>query len=72
LFGFLGISYAQPFSRSHLRNANDLAELICHDLLGITVDVYHLWRELDLQGQIDCCADEEYLFSYYFSDLNRI
>ena len=51
-----------------LRNANDLVELISHPLLGIAVDVYHLWWELDLQEQIDRCADEGHLFAYHVCD----
>ena len=51
-----------------LRNANDMVERFRHPLLGIAVDVFHVWWELDLQEQIDRCADEGHLFAFHVCD----
>jgi sugar phosphate isomerase/epimerase len=51
-----------------LRNANDMVERLRHPLLGIAVDVFHVWWELDLQEQIDRCADEGHLFAFHVCD----
>ncbi len=51
-----------------LRDANDMVERLAHPLLGIAVDVFHVWWELDLQEQIDRCADENHLFAFHVCD----
>jgi sugar phosphate isomerase/epimerase len=51
-----------------LRDANDMVERLRHPLLGVAVDVFHVWWELDLQEQIDRCADEGNLFAFHVCD----
>lgn len=51
-----------------LRDANDLVERYRHPLLGIAVDVFHVWWELDLQEQIDRCAEGGHLFAFHVCD----
>jgi sugar phosphate isomerase/epimerase len=51
-----------------LRDANDMVERLHHPLLGVAIDVYHVWWELDLQEQIDRCADEEKIFAFHVCD----
>lgn len=52
----------------NLRDANDMVERLRHPLLGVAVDVFHVWWELDLQEQIDRCADEGNLFAFHVCD----
>lgn len=49
-----------------LAQANNMAEAIASPFLGVTVDVYHLWWDPDLENQIARCAP--YLFSYHICD----
>lgn len=53
-----------------LRQANDMAEYFNDDLLGIVVDVYHLWFDDELEQQIHRCGDHKNLFAYHISDWN--
>jgi len=45
-----------------------MVERLRHPLLGVAVDVFHVWWELDLQEQIDRCADEGNLFAFHVCD----
>jgi sugar phosphate isomerase/epimerase len=51
-----------------LRDANDLLERLNHPMLGIALDVYHVWWELDLFEQIERCADEQRLSAFHVCD----
>lgn len=51
-----------------LRDANTMVERIGHPLLGIAVDVFHVWWEVDLQDQIDLCADNDRLMAFHVCD----
>jgi len=51
-----------------LKQANDLAEYFNSDLVGVTVDVYHLWFDEDLERQIKRCAENNNLFAYHICD----
>ncbi len=51
-----------------LKVANDLCEEINHENVGIALDVYHVWWELDLAEQIQRCAKGEWLDAYHICD----
>lgn len=51
-----------------MRDANDLVERLYHPLLGVALDVYHVWWELDLFEQIERCADEQKLWAFHVCD----
>lgn len=51
-----------------LKQANDLAELINLDSVGIAVDVYHLWWDDTLQSEIQRCAANNHLFAFHVCD----
>jgi len=53
-----------------LGQANDLAEYFDDDLLGIAVDVYHLWFDADLEREIKRCGKNNKLFAYHICDWN--
>jgi len=70
----LGIEPLHPMyadSRSAvntLTQANDMAIEINHPHLGVTVDVYHLWWDDRLQGEIKRCAEADKLYSFHICD----
>ena len=49
-----------------LRQANDMAEQIDDPALGVTVDVYHLWWDPELEQQIDRAGNR--IFSFHVCD----
>ncbi len=51
-----------------LASANDMAERIDSDMVGIAVDVYHLWWDPDLQAQIKRCGEKGNLFAFHICD----
>lgn len=51
-----------------LEQANDLASFIESDLVGVVVDVYHLWWDMHLKQQILRSGREHYLFAYHICD----
>lgn len=53
---------------SSLKVANDLCEELNHDNVGIALDVYHVWWEMDLATQIDRCAQGGWLDAYHICD----
>ena len=53
---------------SSLKVANDLCEELNHNNVGIALDVYHVWWELDLAEQIQRCADGGWLDTYHICD----
>lgn len=53
-----------------LKQANDLVEYFNSDMLGVAVDVYHLWFDDDLEGQIKRCGKNSNIFAYHISDWN--
>lgn len=53
-----------------LKQANDLVEYFNADLLGVAVDVYHLWFDDDLEFQIKRCGKHNNLFAYHICDWN--
>lgn len=53
---------------SSLKVANDLCEELNHDNVGIALDVYHVWWEMDLADQIERCARGGWLDAYHICD----
>lgn len=51
-----------------LRVANDLCAEINHPNVGIALDVYHVWWELDLEAQIQRAAEHGWLDTYHICD----
>ncbi|MCM8531622.1 MAG: sugar phosphate isomerase/epimerase [Lentisphaeraceae bacterium] len=53
---------------SSLRTANNMAERINSPFVGVTLDVFHVWWEEQLQQEIQRCADLGKLFSFHVCD----
>jgi len=53
-----------------LRQANDLAEAINSEYVGVAIDVYHLWWDPDLRQEIQRCAKNNHLFAFHVCDWN--
>lgn len=51
-----------------MKQANDLAAQLDHPNLGVTVDVFHLWWDPDLESEIRRCGAMGKLFSYHVCD----
>ena len=49
-----------------MRSANDMTERIGHRLVGVAVDVYHLWWDPELEDQITRCGDR--IFAFHVCD----
>jgi len=48
--------------------ANDVCDSIDDPLLGVTVDVYHLWWDPDLKREIERCGRAGRIFSFHVCD----
>jgi sugar phosphate isomerase/epimerase len=48
-----------------MRDANDLAESLNHPLVGVALDVFHVWWETGLEAQIERCAAADRLFAFH-------
>jgi len=48
--------------------ANDMAEAIGSDHVGVAVDVYHLWWDPNLEGEIHRCARSGSLLAFHVCD----
>lgn len=70
----LGIEPLHPMyadSRSAINtmgDANDMVERIGHSHVGVTVDVYHLWWDRNLEAEIRRCGAMGRLFSFHVCD----
>ena len=53
-----------------LAQANDMAEEINSDFVGVAVDVYHLWWDDNLQKEINRCGKNNKLFAFHVCDWN--
>lgn len=53
-----------------MKQANDLAEMINSELVGVVVDVYHLWWDNTLRKEIKRCAEKNHLFAFHVCDWN--
>lgn len=51
-----------------LGQANDLAEAIDDEQVGVAVDVYHLWWDDQLQEQIQRCGEHGNLYAFHICD----
>ncbi|TAE74233.1 MAG: sugar phosphate isomerase/epimerase [Verrucomicrobia bacterium] len=48
-----------------MRDANELAESLNHPLVGVALDVFHVWWESGLEAQIQRCAAADRLFAFH-------
>jgi sugar phosphate isomerase/epimerase len=53
-----------------LKQANDMAEAINSPIVGVAVDVYHLWWDPSLKKQIKRCGENNHLFAFHICDWN--
>ena len=53
-----------------MKQANDMAEMINSDRVGVAVDVYHLWWDSTLKSEINRCAAMNKLFAFHVCDWN--
>ena len=51
-----------------LAQANDMVEALRSPLVGVAVDVYHLWWDPALEAEIDRCGRLQALFAYHVCD----
>jgi sugar phosphate isomerase/epimerase len=51
-----------------LAQANDMAEVIDSVMVGVAVDVYHLWWDPVLKSEIMRCGRNENLFAFHICD----
>ena len=51
-----------------MRAANDLCDAVNHPLVGVALDVFHVWWDLDLEEQTRRCAAAGRLFAYHICD----
>jgi len=51
-----------------LKAANDLAEAIASPLVGVAVDVYHLWWDPELEEQIERCGQMGKILAFHICD----
>jgi len=51
-----------------LAQANDLAEAIGSDWVGVAIDVYHVWWDPALQSEIERCGKSGKLFAFHVCD----
>ena len=51
-----------------LKQANDMVEAIGSDMVGVAVDVYHLWWDQELEEQIHRCGEMGGLFAFHICD----
>lgn len=53
-----------------MKQANDMAEMINSDFVGVAVDVYHLWWDDTLHAEINRCAANKHLLAFHVCDWN--
>jgi sugar phosphate isomerase/epimerase len=51
-----------------MQTANDIVENINSPILGVTIDVYHVWWDPDLQNQVHRCGNNKNIFSFHICD----
>jgi len=51
-----------------LAQANDMAEEISSPLVGVAVDVYHLWWDPNLEKEIKRCGTNKHLLAFHICD----
>lgn len=53
-----------------LGQANDMADELNSPLVGVAVDVYHLWWDPTLEQEIKRCGKNNHLFAFHICDWN--
>jgi sugar phosphate isomerase/epimerase len=53
-----------------LAQANDMAEVIDSSMVGVAIDVYHLWWDPVLKSEIMRCGRFENIFAFHICDWN--
>ena len=53
-----------------LAQANDIAAELNSPLVGVAVDVYHLWWDPNLEEEIKRCGTNNHLFAFHICDWN--
>jgi sugar phosphate isomerase/epimerase len=53
-----------------LAQANDMASELNSPLVGVAVDVYHLWWDPTLEQEIKRCGKNNHLFAFHICDWN--
>lgn len=51
-----------------MADANDLCDALFHPLLGVAVDVYHVWWDSRLEQELARCASAGRLFAFHVCD----
>ncbi len=51
-----------------MAQANDMAEAIGSDHVGVAADVYHIWWDPDLERQLMRCGQHGHLFAFHICD----
>lgn len=51
-----------------MEQANDLAEQLNSHLVGVAIDVYHLWWDPYLKREIERCGKNEHIFAFHVCD----
>jgi sugar phosphate isomerase/epimerase len=51
-----------------VRQANDICDILKSPLVGVAVDVYHVWWDPDLRQEIQRCGRSGYLFAFHICD----
>jgi sugar phosphate isomerase/epimerase len=53
---------------NRMAEAREICEAIQHPMLGIAVDVYHVWWDADLKWEIDVAGEQGTLFGFHVCD----
>lgn len=53
-----------------MTQANDMAEEISSDFVGVAIDVYHLWWDDNLENEIMRCGKNNNIFAFHVCDWN--
>jgi sugar phosphate isomerase/epimerase len=51
-----------------MRQANDICDALNSPLVGVAVDVYHIWWDPDLRQEIERCGKSGSLFAFHICD----
>jgi len=51
-----------------MTQANDLAETLNSEYIGVVVDVYHVWWDPQLEKEIERCGENRNLFAFHVCD----
>jgi sugar phosphate isomerase/epimerase len=51
-----------------LKQANDMCDQLNSPAVGVVVDVYHLWWDPDLKGEIHRCGQAGRIFAFHICD----